>query len=244
MPTLKRLDATKDAALHQQLYVLLRERIASGVLAPGQRLPSERQLAAEHGISRTTIRQALRWLANDNLIYSRPGSGYYVASPSTEPHLRLLDSAEQMQADGLPYSTRVLQRQVVNADAALAQNLNLLEGDKVILLRVLQLVHDAPICIETMYLPFVLFPELLQEEVTSVHEALERCCEVDLSHGTQTVQAALASPEECDMLGALSPLAVLVIRRRTFDIYQKLIMYSVSVFRGERYPLRMTLRRD
>lgn len=240
----KRLDAAREVALHQQLYTLLRERIESGDLAPGQKLPSERQLAAEHGVSRTTIRQALHLLTSEGWLYSRPGSGYYVALPTTGAQLRLRDLAEQLQHDGLPGDTRVLRRGLVAADVSLAKNLNLLQGERVIHIQQLWLVHNTPLGVETLYLPFALFPNLLELDLTSVNQTLEAHYGVRFSHALQTVHALLASAEECEMLEATPPLAVLVIRQRTFDAHQKAIVYSVSVLKGERYPLRMTLRRD
>lgn len=244
MPKTKRLDAAKEAALHQQLYLILRESIKSGAFASGQKLPSERHLAAEHGVSRTTVQRALRWLSNEGSIYSRPGSGYYVALPSDDFQLRLYDFPEQMAADGLPFATRVLQRRVISANSMAARNLNLLQGEQVILIQNLRSAYDAPICIETFYLPLALFPDLLILDIESMYKTLEEHYGLRLSQGTQTVHALLASPEECELLQASPPLAVLVIRRRTFDSHHKLVMYSDSVFKGEYYRLRMTLRRD
>jgi len=244
MSKTKRLDATKEAALHQQLYLILRECIKSGVFIPGQKLPSERHLAAEYGVSRTTVQRALRWLSDEGSIYSRPGSGYYVALPSDDPQLHLVDFPEQMQADNLSYATRVLEKRVISADFMISQNLNLPQGEQVIFIQNLRLVYDTPICIETNYLPLALFSDFLNLEIDSVHKALEEHYGVRLSQGAQTVHALLATPEECELLQGYPPLAVLAIRRRTLDWRQKVILYSVSVFKGENYRMRMTLRRD
>jgi len=244
MSKMKGLDAAKEAALHQQLYLILRECIKSGVFPPGQKLPSERHLAAEYGVSRTTVQQALRWLSDEGSVYSRPGSGYYVARPSNDPQLHLVDFPEQMQADNLSYTTHVLEQRVISTDFMISQNLNLPQGEQVILIRNLRLVYGAPICIETNYLPLALFPDFLNLEVESVHKVLEEHYGVRLSQGTQTVHALLATPEECELLQESPPLAVLVIRRRTLDWRQKVILYSTSIFKGEHYRLRMTLRRD
>ncbi len=244
MSSQKRLNAASDTALHQQLYALLKERIESGVMTAGQKLPSERQLAAENGISRTTARQALKWLAAEGFIYSRPGSGSYVAVPNTTPHLNLRDFSEQMQLDGLPHATRLIQEQILRADTSLARNLNLSEGEKVVVLKHLRLIHTTPIGIETAYLPLTLFPDLLQLNPISLYQTLESHYGLRLTYGTQTIQAQLASPDECEHLESDPPLAVLVIRRRAFDSHQKVLIYSISIFKGDRYPLNMTLRRE
>jgi GntR family transcriptional repressor for pyruvate dehydrogenase complex len=64
----------------------IREAIASGGIAPGERLPSERDLGVAFGVSRTTLREALRALEAQGVIEIRTGSrgGAFVAEPSSE----------------------------------------------------------------------------------------------------------------------------------------------------------------
>lgn len=68
---------------YQALAEKLRERILSGELAPGQRLPIEPELSAEYGVSRSTVREALRVLASQNLVSTSRGvlGGSFVAHP-------------------------------------------------------------------------------------------------------------------------------------------------------------------
>ncbi|MGZ5958495.1 MAG: GntR family transcriptional regulator, partial [Myxococcaceae bacterium] len=59
---LLRVDRKTSASLHAQIDQALRARILSGAVAPGTRLPSSRSLAAELGVARTTVLQALEAL--------------------------------------------------------------------------------------------------------------------------------------------------------------------------------------
>ncbi len=63
----------------------LRDRIASGAIAPGQRLPSEARLCEEFGVSRTVVREAVAVLRADGLVEARQGAGVFVlaAQPDT-----------------------------------------------------------------------------------------------------------------------------------------------------------------
>ena len=67
--------------LSDRLAGLLSEQIASGALRPGDRLPTEQQLAQAHGVSRTVVREAVHQLRSRALLRSRQGSGVYVAMP-------------------------------------------------------------------------------------------------------------------------------------------------------------------
>ncbi len=70
--------------LSDQLAVLLAERIGSGRMRPGDRLPTEAQLASDHGVSRSVVREAVHQVRSRGLLVSRQGSGMYVAEPP--PH--------------------------------------------------------------------------------------------------------------------------------------------------------------
>ncbi len=65
--------------LSDQLAVLLGAQIDSGQLRPGDRLPTEQQLAQLHGVSRTVVREAMHQLKSRQLVVSRQGSGVFVA---------------------------------------------------------------------------------------------------------------------------------------------------------------------
>lgn len=62
----------------RQLAAYLREQIAKGELAPGDRLPSERALAIEHDVARNTAREAIRQLAESGLVTAQHGRGVFV----------------------------------------------------------------------------------------------------------------------------------------------------------------------
>src|SRR3972149_6342148 len=67
--------------LYQRLRDFLVEKIEAGEWRPDHQLPGERQLTAEFGVSRATVRQAMQLLENQGLIQRRQGRGTYVARP-------------------------------------------------------------------------------------------------------------------------------------------------------------------
>ena len=67
--------------LSDRLAARLAEQIRAGALGPGDRLPTEQQLAAAHGVSRTVVREAVHQLKSKSLVQSRQGSGVFVSAP-------------------------------------------------------------------------------------------------------------------------------------------------------------------
>jgi DNA-binding FadR family transcriptional regulator len=67
--------------LADRLVDAIRSGIASGVLKPGARLPTEQKMTEEHGVSRTVVREAVTRLAADGLVTARQGAGVFVNEP-------------------------------------------------------------------------------------------------------------------------------------------------------------------
>ena len=68
--------------LSDRLAGLLSKQIAAGELAPGDRLPTEAQLSAAHGVSRSVVREAVHRIKSRGLLQSRQGSGVFVSAPA------------------------------------------------------------------------------------------------------------------------------------------------------------------
>lgn len=62
----------------------LRQQIVESKIAPGEKLPSENELVAEHGVSRTVVREALLRLQSGGYIHTRRGAGSYALVPPSE----------------------------------------------------------------------------------------------------------------------------------------------------------------
>lgn len=104
------IDVRRVRKAYEQVVDQLRELIVSGGLAPGERLPSETALAREFGVSRSTVREALRVLATQKLVQTTKGAdgGSYVTLPTVDhisefvrAHVHLLSDAEDVTLEEL-----------------------------------------------------------------------------------------------------------------------------------------------
>ena len=128
-----RIDKASPIPLYYQLAEILRERIESGALKPGDQLPSERELGEQNSISRMTVRQAITYLAQKGTLIIRPGVGTFVAEPKfTYDALHLLGFTEEMMAQGRVVSSRVLEQEIVTPPAGIATQLGLKPNAKTV----------------------------------------------------------------------------------------------------------------
>jgi GntR family transcriptional regulator/MocR family aminotransferase len=85
LPVFHGLATDPVVTLHRQIYERIRGTILSGSLAPGTRLPSSRTLAADLGVSRTTVEVAFAQLEAEGLLIRKVGAGTFVASAIPQP---------------------------------------------------------------------------------------------------------------------------------------------------------------
>lgn len=107
------LDLDDPKPPYLQVANMLRAAILTKKLTPGERLPSQIDLAKRYGVARMTIQQSLRILRDENLIVSRQGSGVYVRERTARPvglrpHIEAAFSAEQVRIDFSGYTAETL----------------------------------------------------------------------------------------------------------------------------------------
>lgn len=139
---------SRDAGepLWMQLMTVLRAQIESGQLEPDRPLPSEAELTDIYGVSRTVVREALRELVQQRLIYKVKGRGAFVSPRKTE--LRFVGSvsgsADDLRESGRRVTTQTLCQALGGADEREASLLRIPLGEQVVRVRRLRRVDGQP----------------------------------------------------------------------------------------------------
>jgi GntR family transcriptional regulator len=218
-------------------HVQVREYVRSLVsgMSPGSPAPSERELVAQFGVARMTVRQAMDALVVEGLLERIPGKGTFVARPRRTASTITSYSEEIARRGMLAESVTLLARRE-QAGPGVARALNITEGDPVIHWKRLRRADSKPMCIEDAYLSEILLPGFLQSGMpTSLYTALaERGLRP--SWAEDSVAAGIASDEEATLLEVEPGAPVLRISRRA-KVDEKTIEVSRSVFRADRYTL-------
>ena len=108
----------RQPRLPDQVADALQREIAEGRLRPGEKLPPERLLCAQLGVSRTVIREAVRSLAAKGLVDVRSGGGVWVRQPTARPAAELLGIAMQTAGGGVTWADVLEIRRLVEVEAA------------------------------------------------------------------------------------------------------------------------------
>jgi DNA-binding GntR family transcriptional regulator len=200
----------------------LRRLVADGQVAHGELLPSEAELADEHGASRVTIRKALAQLKQDGIVDSRQGFGWYVVYAPLRQSLRDLTTIErQIRAAGRKPSRELVRFAFREAPPALV---DVLATDSVLEVTRIDRVDGRPFATATVWvradLAAGLSPRALERRPLSEQLGVE------LGGASETITAVGASKEDARLLGVRKGAPLLRVERTTSDAAGRPILRS------------------
>jgi GntR family transcriptional regulator len=238
------LNKVEGVPLYVQIRNSLREDIVHQALLPGQKLPSEDELAARFGVSRMTVRQGIADLIDDGLLYRRHGVGTFVSHPHiVRDHSSLTNFVETARKEGIDFKVRLLAAEVIPAKLKVARALSLQEGDLVIRVQTLRETAGLPVTLHDSYVPYKLFPQLLQENLETNH-----LWDIFESYGRRVKRAvevveARQADEEIARLLAMAEGDPILYKERTVSLDDGTpVDFSFCFNRGDRY--RLTVVQD
>ena len=215
---LQPLDKGSFIPLYLQLFERLARQIEMGILKPGERLISERDLAVSLNISRITTRQAIDALLESGLVYREQGRGTFVAEPKMRGVLGFTSFTEDMRSRGLKPSSRVLVQELLCVDEKLQFTLKIGPEDYALHLVRLRCADNQPVALQSSYVPARMFPGLEKEDLNdkSLFTVLiEKYC-IRPAWTEAEIEAMPASPEEARLLTLKPNDPLLVVRGLTF----------------------------
>ncbi len=225
--------ARQHGPLGDRLRNALTTVVDSGVIAPGEALPSEREMAERLNVSRSTLRQSLKDLVQQGMLTTRPGAGTIVVGRIPKALSRLSGFTEDMQLRGLAATSRVLEFQRGPVDADMAFRTGLPLGTEVFTLVRLRLAGGEPIAYERATVPV----DAVGDDFDGTGSLYER---MDARHSRpqrvlQSLQATEADEELARHLAIRPGAAVLEISQLGYGEGGTLVEDAVSWYRGDRY---------
>lgn len=235
--------APSARAKYDHVATALEERIRSS-LAPRDPLPTERELMAEFGVSRATVRHAIRVLIHRGLVYNVQGSGTFVADPAViSKNLRLTGFSEDMRERGLVSSSRMISSRLVPAPEEVAAALEVAEGKPVRFVERLRLADDHPMAYEQVYLPTGVLDLEVIEEAASLYD-LMAARGINIERAAQTIGAVNLSAEQAWLLDQAVGAAAVRVVRVTFSDRGKPVEHATTIYRADRYTFDVVVARN
>jgi GntR family transcriptional regulator len=245
LSALESSEAWEERVPRQPKYYRLKRHLLelTHELPPGTLVPTERALAQDFDTSRTTVRQALQELVAEGRLERVQGRGTFVAHPKVAQRLQMTSYTEDMRAQGLNPTSRLIDVRSIGADKAIAERLRLRVGGKVHRIQRLRMANGDPMALETTHLSVRRFPGLVKHfsEYSSLYALLREVYGVHLCEAEETIETALATPEETALLGTDVGLPMLQLSRHSFIDGGVPVEWVRALYRGDRYKFVTTL---
>ncbi|HEY77328.1 MAG TPA: GntR family transcriptional regulator [Thermoflexia bacterium] len=232
------------------LYVQVHDRLLAFIqesgMEPGERLPSESTLADQLGVSRATLREALRLLEEEGVIVRRHGVGTFVAANRhLESGLERLESVLALAGrQGMETRMEDLEVRIVRADRSVAERLGTDPGVSLTYVSRTILVEDQPVAyLEDLVLTDWLSPDHLNAEFSgSVLDLLRGLYPQRVQEALAEITAVRAGRSLARRLGVSPGAALLLLEETLFDTTGAPVGFSRNYFVPERFRFHVVRR--
>ena len=246
-----RFDSSKPYYL--QIEEALEQRISSGQWEAGSRIPTEKELVEEFGVSIITVRRAVSDLCKKGLLEKQQGRGTFVCrSRFVRDSSFLMSFTESCKSQGLEPGARSLKAEMAKLDRETAAALGLLPEDPGaeeayeehplpgVFLSRLRTADGFPVAIEDSWFgPAYSF--LLQEDLNdaSLFTCLQAHSGVTVARADKEIRLCAASPEEAKLLRVPMDTPLIMIRSTAYTQSGEPLYVGTQIMNGQRFTLRI-----
>jgi len=230
------VDRASPMPLWAQVLSDLSARLGAGEF--DERFPTDQKLVEVYGVSRQTVREAVRRLADDGLLARERGRGTRVRTVEFEHTAGTLEGLfEQVEAQGFTQTSLVRVREETT-DAGIARRLKLSARARLVHIERLRLADGEPLALDRSWLPARVARRLLEASLThaGLYDELARLCDVRIDGGTERVPTAA----ERRALAIPSGVAAFAIERLVCSEGVP-VEWRQSLVRGDRYSFVIEL---
>lgn len=229
---------TSIVPLYVQIAGSLLDRIESGQLSPGDRLPPERELSEMLSVNRMTVRRALNMLEGQGLLLRRRGDGTYVSQPKIERQAsQVFPFTKGMENRGFKPGTKLITFEKRLSETFVAKQLRLPVSTPVFRVIRLRLLNQEPVMLEEFTIPAHLFPDFEQHDLSnrSLYEIFKTEYNISINQARQSLEPVIASEYEAGLLEIEAGAPLMLERRLAFNDQEQPVEYSKDLYRGDRF---------
>ncbi|PRX33576.1 GntR family transcriptional regulator [Orenia metallireducens] len=234
------------------LYMLVKEKIdekiENGEYKPGDRLPSEAKLSENFGVSRATLREALRVLEKEGKVNRQQGIGTFITEKLAlfKSGIEELNSITQtIEAMGLKAGTVDLKLKMNQQVEDLIKEFELNKNDKMVILHRTRTADDKPVAYCEDYLPQSLLPNSLSESDINISllSFLQEESNIYISYAVADILPVITDEFLAKRLDLNIGDPVLLLKQMHYDDRDNPVLYSKNYFRSDKFEFHVLRNR-
>ncbi|MFK8030878.1 MAG: histidine utilization repressor [Gammaproteobacteria bacterium] len=223
--------------LYQQVKSYIADKIFSGELTPGSRVPSENELVRIFSVSRMTSNRALTELTTEGLLTRIHGKGTFVAQTQTTGRLlRVRSIAEEVKERGRAYRFDVLRHELEAPPADISVWMGLEPDEQVCCTEIVHRENDVPLQLERRLVSLAAAPIYQDIDLTESTPSEFLLQNVPLQRVEHKVRAVMPTPSVAEALAIETTIPCLLLERKTWS-RDTPVSYVDLYHRGDQYAL-------
>jgi len=240
------LDRKSSTPLYLQLKNFLLDRINNGQLIEGEMIPTEQEFGRLTGLSRATIRQALRELDTEGFIKRHRGSGTKVAKKRIITQVMQLSSfTDDMKIRGFTPSSKSIEVDYIFPPQKVVELSDFDPLEKIFYVRRVRLADGEPIGIHDLYIPpFLNISPSDLKNLTSYYQYLSNVLNLPPVQASESITAMTLGKTEAELLNLRAGAPVLAIWRVSYAVNNQIVEVCRMLHDAERYEYKTKLFKD
>lgn len=230
--------------LYLQIKENLLSKIDGGTWPEEAMIPTESELCREYGVSKITVREAIKLLVMDGRLSRIPGRGTFVTRPKIEQTLnRFFSFTRWARQNGLEPASRILRVETLPSDGHIARHLEIPEGEPVTRIERLRLGNSEPLMLEVIWTSAALCPGLHLRDLANVplNDILAGDYGIPLVKARETIEAQTADPYVSRLLSIEKEVLLLHVEHTAFASGGRIAYFVSSSYRGDRVKFMIDL---
>ena len=222
------IDRASYIPAYAQVANILQHSMASGILRPGDQLPSEAQMCEHFDVSPMTIRRAINSLIDQGIVVAEQGRGTFVKQMKmTEATFQLTDFQKLLE-DSSNVSVQILEASIQKTNKKASRKLNIPLGEKTVFIR--RIIHrdNVPVLYHREFLLYDLTRPIVESEleVTTLKRLLSGTGDSILKFGEIRIDPTLVREDEGHILQIKRPAATFCLQHVFFDFNDKPVSWG------------------
>lgn len=236
--------------LYKQLKEKILQDISDQIYRPGDKIPSQNELAKLYEVSRVTVKQALNELIYSGILSTQKGKGTFVKDLPFNKYTnnRLEGFTESIEKIGYKAYTKVVDVTAIEANKYLATKLQVEIGHPIILLKRIRMINGVPMSLDISYLNKSMISniEFTKEflENKSLYRLLREKANIKFSYAEEKINAVLSDVETSELLKISKGEPILFIKRKTYTRDNIPIEFCENYVRSDAYNIVIRFNKE
>jgi len=230
------IDKNSSKPIYLQIREYLQDLIENEEKIPGDKIPSEPELAKNFSISRMTARKAVDSLVTEGVLYRQPGKGTFVARPKAPfPGASVTSFSKTMIKLGYQIRTEILQQGIYPVSKRVTDALKI-DSSSAFLISRIRFIENQPVAIHYSYMRPELEPFFKKYDmrVDAMNPVMEEILGIKIMTSSDSIEATLAEQEEAQHLQIKEGAPVILVRGEVYSSDNEVVRVTKSIWRGDR----------